>query len=527
MTRTTRSVRRPACTWGLVSAVLLGLLAWSPVPTEARADGTVGRLNAPFQNVPDQRRSDLILLPLLAALPEPPSALATVEDAMRLSARDSGWSAASVWAESAPARAVLEAIERVTRERDFRIAYAFAQPYGAEGVPIDIIAAGLYTELGDPPLLAGARHQYMDALTLAAKLSHVEATRLAASGEVRAAVDVLIRWAAFSRQMGDRAFAREWVWGMTQIALAMERIRDVVYVDALAQRRFTPRDAEEVIAVLDPIGGFLGLERLAPPRGDRAAAEQIAERVLTASGARTDLFATTLARIGASERPLRLFGEASRYERGSGGHVGLGEARRVIEGVFGDLETRWSLAVDNPRLVQPFATDRLARPDVQAIAAAVRARGWDPTELMAMRDVVRVEVVGTRHALGIMGYRAAFGSFPPQISSIRPRWLPAIEADPLNRDRTRGRVPPLEFFVPIRDTRASREPHVVVGTGYFGTAFSVRLFDDTFVLYSVGFDGQRNFGERIENNWREAGRNQDYLIWPPVISLSRQAASGG
>lgn len=507
--------------WIVVSAVAVGVLG----ADRALAQGAVGRVNAALGNIPDDRRSDLVLLPALAGMDPVPGVLSVRSDAARKLSDHPDFAAMSAWATAPAQRAVLEAIRTVTSETDYRFAHAFAQPYGAEGVPIDLIAAGLYSELGDPPLLAGAQHGYMPALNDADALVHVEASRLAGAGEVRAAVDLLISWAFFCRQMSDRPFAREMVWGLRHASFALERIRDVVYLDAQGSRRFSTSDAEAVIAKLDGVNGFLGTERLRAPIGDRVAAEQIVERVLTAQGANTDVFATTLAQIGASSRPLRLFGEAARYEQGARGHVGLSEARRTIEALFSDLESRWRLPVDNARLRRPFEMERLASSSNQAIAAVVRARAWDPTELMAMRDVFRTEVVGTRQALAIVGYRSAFGSFPPVVSSVRPRWLPAIEADPMNRDRVRGRVPPLEYFVPIRDVRASNEPHSMIGTGYFDSAFSVNLFDDTFVLYSVGFNGRRNFGERIENDWREAGRGQDYLIWPPLLSLSREAAA--
>ena len=59
---------------------------------------------------------------------------------------------------------------------------AFGQLYGVEGVDIEMIAAGLYTDLGDPPTLAGARIGYMPMLDRLAILVNVEATRLAAEG---------------------------------------------------------------------------------------------------------------------------------------------------------------------------------------------------------------------------------------------------------------------------------------------------------------------------------------------------------
>ena len=104
--------------------------------------------------------------------------------------------------------------------------------------------------------------------------------------------------------------------------------------------------------------------------------------------------------------------------------------------------------------------------------------------------------------------------------------MKTIEADPYNSDRARGKVPPLEYFVPIRDqtfgTREDPKPHEmnVIPRGG-GLNFQVKIDKDQFIIYSVGPDGAKAWAKDVSG---EPERNAvgDLLIWPPITSLMRQ-----
>jgi hypothetical protein len=96
--------------------------------------------------------------------------------------------------------------------------------------------------------------------------------------------------------------------------------------------------------------------------------------------------------------------------------------------------------------------------DEYAVLAAVIP---DMSDLFTTRQVLRAEAVGSRCSLGTLAFTYTAKNFPPQIESIRPRFARTIEADPFNPDRARGKQPPLQYFVPIRDEvfPSGTEPH--------------------------------------------------------------------
>lgn len=144
----------------------------------------------------------------------------------------------------------------------------------------------------------------------------------------------------------------------------------------------------------------------------------------------------------------------------------------------------------------------------------------DMFELFELRQIVRVEIVGSRTALGMLGYYYANRSVPPSIAALRPRFITAVDADPFNNERIDvGAVPPLYLLRPIVDTQG--RPHNMTIVVENRDNFSVPLKDDVWVLYSVGSDNLPNLARVVQNTWKRV-TSADYLIWPPVNSLYRQ-----
>jgi len=392
----------------------------------------------------------------------------------------------------------------------------FGQPYGP-GVPRPLIASGMYTELGDPPSLSAATFGYLPKLDDMACLVHVEATRRAAAGDVAGALDVLTDWLFFARQMADRAFMREAAWGYSQMLDAFERIRDVVYVDSRGDKTLGLDQIQAAIARLEE-RKIVGLERLTLPRADRIAVEQLVARVFDRTGElNAGAFSSAMAAVGSSERPLRLFSEAARWSGAAEGHADRAETEAMLATIVADFDARWRLDPFDQRHNTPSA---FAQADGNSRLAVIDAAMDDATALIAMRQQLRAEAAGTRTALGIVGYfYQAQTTFPPTLASIRPRWTAELEADPYNPDRGRVRTPPLEYFVPMRDTEAQGGGPHELSVVARDSNFSLNLRNDQFVLYSVGPNRSKDWARFVSDDPRAV--QGDYLIWPPVISLLR------
>lgn len=492
----------------------------------ARADEYVDRVNALFADVAPAKRSDLIILPLLAKLDPVPAGLAEFPRAMLLQPGMNGWDPAVAWAQAEPQKAILAAIAAVTKEDDPQSAMVFAQPYGVEGVPIELVQAKLYTELGDPPTLAGARFYYLPALQNVELLVQVEAGRQLAAGDALGAIQTLVNWTFFARQLADRPFATESRFGLIAMVRSFERLRDVAYDDFRGSKSLRPAASEALVKIIDrlePERGLLCIPRLRLPTAHRAAVEQLVARTFVPRGeVNKAVFATTMARMGSTERPLRLFGEAGAWQARAAAHANWFDTTEQIPKVFDDWTSRWTLDPFDARMRQAFTYDSLQRQRFAVIAEVTP----NLAEFFALRQQLRTEIVGTRAALGLLGFYYANSGFAPQIQSMRPRFMKVIEADPYNPNRASGQRPPLEYFVPMRDqsvgAREEKKPHEISVFVPGGENFLVRLRDDTFVLYSVGPDGGNNFARRVEVT-RQPVADSDYLLWPPIMSLYRQA----
>jgi hypothetical protein len=488
----------------------------------ARGDDFTNIANARFAEISPDRRSDTILLPLIAQMTPPPRSVVTLENAILLPPQRAGWSEAEAWATAPPQAAVLAAISKVSQERDWKRAYGFGQPYGIDGIDPAMVRTNLYTDLGDPPTLAGARFHYLTGLDRVALLVHVEATRLTAAGRVSDAIDLLTNWGFFARQICDRQFYKEASWALHQLSVAFERIRDVAYVDSRTTRKLDTARLRAQIDRMTERGQFLDLGRMKFPAGNRAAADQLIARLYKPDGTADDRqFAATMSRLGSSKHPLRLFSESGKWRSLASGQADKVEARAQCAGVFDDWAIRWNIPGRfDPRLSVATTYSKLDGPRFAAITAAT----GDMARLLDERDLARVEIGGTRCALGLIGFYTVHGNYPPQLTPIRPLWMEEIPDDifnPMQRDR--GARPPLSYFVPIRDTAdfdGPGNPHEVQ-VFVVGQNFTVSLRDDVFVLYSFGSDLAKNNAKRVQNV-ADRVEGADYLMWPPVISLFRQ-----
>lgn len=506
-----------ACAWACVLGVSAPALA---------ADEYVSRANAAYLRVPADKRSDTLLLPAIAAMQTPPAGIETADRAAMLATTDAAWDQASAWAAAEPQQAVLAVLARVTRATVVREAYAFAQPYGIEGVPVEFVQQRLYTELGDPPTLAAAQLHYLDGLDRVATLVNVEATRLLEAEKASDAIDVLLNWVFFCRQMADRQMSREVDWGLRGMAQGMERVRDVAYQDLRGKRSMDVVRTQAQVKRVQLEGGYLDTGRVAYPEADSIGAEQVVARVYIPRG-KVDprTFASAMARLGSSEFPLRLFSESARWRNLADQQADWFDATEKLKGVLVDRKQRWGVQMWDNRFSLPSEYAKMDKARFAAIAAALPDSG----HLYFRRLVANTETVGTQTSLALVGWTrlAATRGLPPSITVVRPQWVTELPVDPFNPSRASGAKPPLEYFVPMRDTprteRQEPQPYNIEVVMPDGRTYNFPFKDDVFVVYSWGSDLAKNFARRVQNTHEKYEIGADYIIWPPMISLRREA----
>ncbi|MEL6795976.1 MAG: hypothetical protein AAFO89_04050 [Planctomycetota bacterium] len=485
----------------------------------ATADRFVDAVNAAYTRLAEDRRSELVLLPTLIEMDAPPELLLQRADRAALMTPSSpAWSTAEAWATSDTQQAVLEALATITEETNPRRAMQFALPYGINGIPTGFIRAGVHAELGDPPTLASAQLGYMERLHWVKVLVDIETTRLVEAGDAEAAVNMNLDLAAFARQMAERQLGQEVEWAYETIASAMRRVRDAVYVDGKGARSLTSSFLVDTVAAIDVDRGLYRIDRLRMPTGDKQSALQLAERVFDRAG-RPDqaVFPAVMAEMAATGRPLRLFGEAGRWAERVESHAGQSQTRQVVEGVYNDWNTRWNSDPYDPIQSQTSTFQRLESrsEDFSLITQAVPDLG----RLLDLRKGVQAETVGTRVALASQALTLATGTKASSLALLRPRYVDDLGVDPFNPNTDLGNRPEFLYFVPERDD-VSGNRHRMNVVPRLRSNFSVTLTRDDFVLYSPGGNGADDRAINVSDN--PSAVIGDYLVWPPVISLTRE-----
>jgi len=497
----------------LAPAALAAALALACTPA-ARGDEFVDKANALIGKVPEARRSDLVLLPVIAKMDPPPEAFKGNNNAFLYDDTSPGWASYVEWANKPAQRAVLDALAKVTANNTYQTRMVFGLPYGVEGVAPELVMDGMYIELGDPPTLAAAKFEYIERLGGALDLIPVEANRLYAEGKPADALKVLINGVYFARQLAERESALEKAGGMYGMCVMLEMMRDVVYRDSRSgSPKLTPdalRDAIKAIGERD----LLSIERITYPNYDRIGAEQLASKIFLPNGkVNPATFAATMSRISAGTRPLRLFSEAGLWERAASRHKGAAETRAAVQNVANDFAKRWSLDHFDPYMTRPTDLSGTTFRDL----SSVRGLFKNFPVLFELRQRLRAEAAGTRMALGVQAFALRNKAFPPDLSAIRPAFVTEIEIDPYLASKKR-----LSFFVPVRDTASDGSAHEIrVFQVPEYPNFSVKIGQDQFIIYAAGADLSADWVHDATqaNPEYKAG---DMLLWPPRFSLVRQ-----
>jgi len=503
------------------------------LPAPAFGDDFVDRVNAPYAQIREDKRADLVLFPALAAMDAPPPAVGVLEDgrptaAMLLAAGMEGWDRAAAWAQSPAQVAALEALDQITRVADPVESMVIAQPYGVAGVSPELVRARMYTELGDPPTLTTAKIQYLPAMSGLVVLAHVEATRRLDAGDADGAIDLLADLMHLGRMMADRSFFEEVQWGFRTMVDAAIRLRDIAFVDYNAQRPDLGYDPllEAIDRLEDDREGFLRFDRLRLPEGDYVGGLQVLERIFEPRGQPTDRFGAVMSALTTADRPLKRFGQAGTWGLIARVHADGLATRQKLDDVYNDWAQLWTQSDFAPghKLVREYDKLNMTR------HAVVRAVMPDMTGLFNERRILRTEVAGTRQSFGVVAYQRRLGTLPVNLASLRPLIIEDRDLDPFApRVDAQGRplAPEFNYLVPRRDLpvdpRVGPQPLpvdvIMLNQRNFG--IDVGVTEDEFVLWSVGPDTDDDTARRVRENTR-ALYDGDYLIWPPIISLYRQ-----
>lgn len=507
----------------LLSGLLCAAAALVIPAMTARADEYLDSANRIYASVQADKRSDTILLPLLAKLQDAPSRLDDLVQAAMTPATAPGFDKLAEWAQAEPQKALLEGIKKATVDDGRSKSFEFAQPYGATAADPDMVMIGMYTELGDPPLMAQADIKWLPKVHLAFALMQVEATRLAAAGTPKDAMDLLVNSIALGRQIANRGSRREKTVGMDAMIVSLMRIRDLAYEDFRSgSPKMTAEQCRDVIGKLKEPSAIIDIARIELPAVDRIAAQQLFYRIMKPTG-ETDpeAFGMTLARLSSRDRPLRLFSEQARWEAIAKFHAGAAECRKAIDDVFGDWNRRWRLSPWDPALKQPTDYAKLSRTRFAVVDYFL----GDMARLFEQRLELRVELIGTRTALGHYGFWLQNRRFAPDASAVRPAFIAAAQTDPFDPKAASW----LTMAVPGRGIGGQQDPsgqtNLQVFAGMAGRLypqFQLLVKADQFILYSMGPKGFRGSGTRFTQLQPDAANNGDYLVWPPMMSLVRK-----
>lgn len=425
-----------------------------PAPGEASGVDAqfLKQVNAVYETreraVPREQRTDLVLLPAIAAMDVLPGGLTALRAAL-MTPTSPGWADVEKWSMGEKQRGAIGALMTVGEPGK---RWAFNQGYGRDAADPAVREPGLYTSVGDPPILGAARFGHLAGLDRLGALAQFEATRLAFEKKGKSAADVLVRWIILGRQMADREFYEEKRWGAHAMVMGFERLRDLAHAHPAS---FTDVELQAVIADLD--AKHIARERIMMPQGDRLAAEQVIARAFVQrGGANPETFGPTMAKIASAGAPLARFGEAARWQELASSQANTFDAVDAVRNAFNDWDLRWKLDPFDPLLQKPSDHGKWDRSKFAALETIV----GKVERLFDLRRRVGVEWSGTRIALALVAFQRKNGQWAPAISSPRPLYIAQLDPDPF--DPRKG---DFHYFVPIRDQpRAERElpkPHVI------------------------------------------------------------------
>lgn len=426
--------------------------------------GALAELNGMVTAGPGYKDASAILFPKIAAMAQPPEPGLSEHDASVLTARSptvkvgrGSWGEWSAWAAEGPQQAALEALKAVTDPKE---RFTLGLAYGEAGVSPEWVKAGLFVDLGRPPLVArGPRGmRYLEGLGTLAALCTVESARRAEVGEGGASIGALVNWLRLGRMVAEREFYAEKRWGMTQMIAATERMRDIAYLypDML-------KEADAALAVGELDMRSLTPDRIRFPEGEKQGLVELLSLTMEERGGPDGVkFAATMGRLAAEGRGMNAFSQAAHWAELAGSHAGWFDTRDELDKVFGAWHQRWDINnIFDPIMREATDYSKMDRRRFAMIEEVVAG----VENIFDLRTRLMVALSGTRTAMGVVGFRARFGRWPPNISAVQPQFVKSLDNDPWGYDQKLESRSVFRYFVPIRDVkvgpRETAGPHTM------------------------------------------------------------------
>ncbi len=433
------------------------------------------------------------------------------------------WSQIKRWAGSAGHDEVFQLIMQAGEvelddDDEPRVGRIFGLPYGEAGLDEEYLVADFTASDDAVVQLGGEAFAYLEALEDLRRLVFAEAYRRAEDGELYQACDLLLAWVRVGRQLADRRFLGEKVYGLGTMIESTRIMRNVLY------RQRGKMTIEEHREVVDGLGALL-LERIRFPEADHwALLTVISDTFVRRGGPKPDVFADTFARMQSLSAPLTRFQARQHWQRAAAQHAGYFDTIDELKKVWGDWEFRWNIEDPYDAAVQGSTYfDRMGSSDFRAYEVIVATMA--PLNILEeMRRDLQIAIGGTRVTLGVLGYEVKHRDLPANIDGIAPIHIPSIPIDPYD-DRTQRTQRRLQYFVPVRDyppveTREVPQPYPVQLHSRISGASPLVTFNDAgrfdeFLVYSKGKDLRNDF---LHEDEADTG---DIMIWPPLEELLR------
>jgi hypothetical protein len=397
------------------------------------------------------------------------------------------WGAVSDWTESNPhmAEAIL-----ACRKRNI-----LGLPYGLADLDKRYQDANLVAAVGAGESLEPLTFPYLQAMDVIATYATAEMVRLLQAGEIQAALDLAVAENWVLRQLCDRQFLDEKLFGMQMLIESLTNLRDVfwVYQDKISVDRFREL-AWYDIPELRP-----DRNRLHIPEGDRVVAEALLDQVFDQrSGADPEKFAAAFGAIQSANAPLTRFGAARRWRMIAMVHDSLEASKERLKLIYDDWWRRWRVQRHDPILDIETQFERTNPVRYAAVIYSMQ----DIADAFTLRDQLVVAVNGTALSAGLCAYKQWSGVYPGDKEQIYGYVRKTIsDIDPYDPD-----YGPLLY-------------RLLDGTESIDTPYGrLRLDAGQCILYSIA----RNQTDERGREHTPDGSDGDLVLWPPIRALCWQ-----